>query len=567
MSDLPAELDTPETIDRLTNRLEALERRVEVLEHPLAAQSLHASPKPVAASQPNASVRAQAGGIFGVLGRAMLGIGGAYVLRAVEESSSLPRMVVASAGIAYAFIFLAWAARGRAQKLSSTIYACTSALILAPMLWELTLRFRVLPATMAAGVLGAFALAAYFLSWKYTVAPVLRVGLVSVAVLSLALAVASHAALPFITVLLILAALFEFIPGHDQMLEIRVPVALAADAAIWILIYVYFAPQSARADYPQLSRDALISPALTMFLIFAAGVSLQTVVRRKKVTAFQTVQTTISLLLAAVSLADFGPPGITMILGIVCLVLSAATYTSAFTVFAAASERRNRVVFLAWGAALLLAGSFLCLPPLPLTVLLGAAAIAVTAVGARTGWLDFEFEGAALLLTAAAESGLFAFLFGALAGVPSSSPPLATTLIAGCAVLCYAAAKPLAGEPWKSQLLHLAVAALAAGASAAQLVHGLVALTALNVIPCAHHVAFIRTLVLCSAALALVFGGARWRRRELTRIGYAALVLVAVKLVAEDLRHGHLAYIAASIFLFALTLIAAPRVAKAQQES
>jgi hypothetical protein len=171
------------------------------------------------------------------------------------------------------------------------------------------------------------------------------------------------------------------------------------------------------------------------------------------------------------------------------------------------------------------------------------------------------------LLAAAAESGLLAFLAGAFGGAPSGGVSLTATLIAGCAVLCYAAAKPVAGEPWNSQVLHLAVAALAVGAAAALLVQGLVALTALKVIPGAHHVAFIRTLVLCSAALTLVFGGARWRRQELTRIGYAALALVAIKLVAEDLRHGHLAYIAASIFLFALTLIAAPRVAKAQQKT
>jgi len=53
----------------------------------------------------------------------------------------------------------------------------------------------------------------------------------------------------------------------------------------------------------------------------------------------------------------------------------------------------------------------------------------------------------------------------------------------------------------------------------------------------------------------------------LTRLGYAAIALVAVKLVTEDLRHGHLAYIAASIFLVAFTLIAAPRVARARQKA
>ena len=49
-----------------------------------------------------------------------------------------------------------------------------------------------------------------------------------------------------------------------------------------------------------------------------------------------------------------------------------------------------------------------------------------------------------------------------------------------------------------------------------------------------------------------------WRRAlapgELTRLGYAAMALVAVKLVTEDLRHGHLAYIAASMMCGRLTL-------------
>jgi hypothetical protein len=87
------------------------------------------------------------------------------------------------------------------------------------------------------------------------------------------------------------------------------------------------------------------------------------------------------------------------------------------------------------------------------------------------------------------------------------------------------------------------------------------------VTPGAHHLALIRTVTLCVAALVLATGGARWRRRELTRLGYAAIALVAIKLVTEDLRHGHLAYIAASIFLVAFTLIAAPRVAHARQKA
>jgi hypothetical protein len=252
---------------------------------------------------------------------------------------------------------------------------------------------------------------------------------------------------------------------------------------------------------------------------------------------------------------------------VVCLILSVACYAAVFIVFAPTSDQRNANVFTAWAAALLLAGSFLCLPPLLSILLLGAAALAAVALSRRERWLVFEFYGMAFLLAASAASGLLNFLANALVGTPGGSPAAGVWLIAVCAVFCYALAQPRQAERWIPQTLLLGFAALAAGAVAAFLVDGLVVLTALRVPPGAQHFALIRTVTLCVAALMLVTGGARWCRRELTRLGYAAIALVAVKLVTEDLRHGHLAYIAASIFLVAFTLIAAPRVAHARQRA
>jgi len=49
-------------------------------------------------------------------------------------------------------------------------------------------------------------------------------------------------------------------------------------------------------------------------------------------------------------------------LGAFCVVLSGAGYAAAFVYFDNAHERRNYLVFACWSAALLLAGSLLCLP-------------------------------------------------------------------------------------------------------------------------------------------------------------------------------------------------------------
>ncbi len=563
--------DLPDEIERLEKRLEALERRVHALERPVAARWPHPSPELEAAPAPQAAAAtplAPAGSMFSVLGSAMLGIAGAYVLRAVEAASSLPKLAVASAGIVYAFLWLVWAARTRGgPRFASAIYAGTSALILAPMVWELTLRFKVFSPAIAAGVVCAYALAAMGRARKREVAPVLRVGCIAAAGLALALAIASHAMMPFVVVLLVLAAVCEFAPRMQNAPEVRALVALAADVAIWILIYVYFAPQPAGEEYPALSRIALLAPGVAVFVVYAASVGLRTVLRERPIAVFETVQITIAFLLAAVSLADFGPAGSTILLGIVCLVLSVAAYVAVFTVFQRVQKGRNSAVFSAWGAALLLAGSFLCLSSLAAIVLLGAVAIAATAVGSRRNRLAFEFYAMVFLLAGALASGLPSFLVSALVGTPQGAPPAGVWPIACAAILCYAAAQPREGESWMPQTLHLGFAALAVAALAALLVQGFIGLTAVLVQPETHHLAFIRTLTLCVVALALVYSGAHWRRVELARLGYAALALVAVKLVTEDLRHGHLAYIAASIFLVAFTLIAAPRVGRTRQKA
>ncbi len=563
--------DAPDKVERLEKRLEALERRVRALEHPLTARWPRADAEAegaIAAEQAGTASLAPPGSIFSVLGKALLGIAGAYVLRAVEELSSFPRLAVACAGMAYAFLWLVWAARTRrGPRFTSPIYAVTSVLILAPMLWELTLRFKILPAAASACVVLGYALAGFALARRQAAESVLRVVLIFTAGLSLGLAIASHVLLPFVVVLLMLAAACEFDLELDRLPEIVPLVALAADAAIWVLIYVYFAPQSAREDYPLLGRAALLAPALALFAVFTAGVIWRTVLRATPIKIFETVQTTMAFLLAAISVADFGPQNGKVLLGVFCLLLSPVCYALVFTVFVREAARRNAAVFAAWSAALLLAGSFLCLPTLFAIVLLCAAAIAATFVGSIRNWLAFEFYGMVFLLAAAAASGLLSFLVSSLLFAPPGAPAPGIWLTAAFALVCYVTTKPHEGEGWKEQAFHLAFAALAAGSVASLLINGLVGLTALLVTPGAHHLALIRTVTLCAAALALAFGGARSRRVELTRLGYAALAVVALKLVTEDLHHGHLVFIAASIFLLALTLLAAARVARVREKS
>jgi hypothetical protein len=230
---------------------------------------------------------------------------------------------------------------------------------------------------------------------------------------------------------------------------------------------------------------------------------------------------------------------------------------------------------------LLLAGSFLSFKePWAAAWLCLAAVIAVVA-GVRLRRVILEFHGTVFLFAAAIASGLAEYLGHSLTGAPMGVPGVLIFLGTACAVLCYFVTgrdrsnisgqqAPTWGQQapaWERQALHLSLAAIAVAALTALLAQGLTAMVEMSMVPAAHHLAFLRTLTLCAVSLAVVYGGARLCRPELSRLGYAGIALVAVKLIIEDLRHGHLEYVAASIFLFALTLIAAPRLARVSQKA
>jgi hypothetical protein len=560
----------PGALERLTDRVDTLERRVralEALEHPSAVLGASEPATALAAEAGEGLSLAQASGAFPVLGKAMLGVAGAYLLRAVAESTSLPRLLIAAVAIVYALLWLVAAARVPAEEwFSSAIYAGTSALILAPMLWELTLNFKVLPAPAAAGILGTFVIAATALAWKRDRAPVFWVAYGTAAAAALALAVATHDLDPFIATLLLMALTCEYAAGRSHQRSVRFLAALASDAAIWALIFIYANPQSARMDYPALSASGLILPGCLLFLIYGVSAVHSTALLGQKITASETGQVMIAFLLAASSLHFFAPGNGAIVLGAVCLMFSGACYLAAFALFAKAADSRNFQVFAAWAAILLVAGSLLCLSSTWLAAGLGLSAIAATVLSARMGDLTLRFHGLAFLGTAAVASGLAGYAFRALAGTPPTRLGAGAGLIAVCALIGSAASRPAPEDGWKQQFVRMATAALAVFALAALLIHGLLFLTAHGSASDAPHVAFMRTLVLCALALALAYGGPHWRRVELTRLAYAALGLVAAKLLFEDLRHGNLEFIAASIFLFAIALIAVPRLVRMGQK-
>lgn len=571
MDDLPGSICRLNTrLDQLEESLCTLEQRISALEKAekaAGAQVAAEAPADSAAIAPGVRPEAsgwQAGGMFPVLGRALLGIAGAYLLRAFAGAQYLPGAALEYFAIAYALGWLAAAARAR-TAFAASVYACTSTLILAPLLWELTMRFRGFPAAGDALTLAAFVGIAFALSRGPQRGAVLHIVNLSAAALCLALAIATHVNIPFLAVLLLIAGLCEWQSVRVGTACARALIALAADFGVWVLIYLYRAPETVRTDYPALSAASLIAPGFLLFAIYAAGVAFRNVMRRQRITIFDGVQVTIAFLLAASGLLYFGPAA-NGILGVLCLALATALYVAEFSTARGNEgrdgERRNQVIFGLWSAALLVTGMWLSVPESARAACLALAATAAMAAGAWLQRTAIAWHGTMFLLASAWISGLLAYAFHALAGTPAGAPSLQLCIAGLSAAVCYVLAQTRADKLRDGQVFPFVFAAIAALAAAALLVQGfaVAAATALEIGP--HHLALIRSIILCAAALALAFSGARWRRPELTQIGYAVVVLEAIKLVIEDLRHGHLGYVAASVCLFAFTLIAIPRMAR-----
>jgi hypothetical protein len=367
--------------------------------------------------------------------------------------------------------------------------------------------------------------------------------------------------LPFVLLLLLIVLLSEAARMLGHARPVWPLLALVADAAIWGMIFIYSGPPNARAEYPELGVTALVFPACLLFVINATSVAIRAILEEKKIGIFEIVQMMISFGLA-ISVVLLFASGAETLLGVTCLVLSAATYFASFRLLRSHAEMRNLATFSLWSAAMLVGGALWSLPHAGAGTFIAVAGLAAYALSPRIGWTMLEWHGAAFLGTATAIAGVAQYIYRALASSLPGPPELAVWLVASAAVAAYAVGSDTKDDEWAHPFLRLVPALLAVAAVSALLVHGVLAFAALALPLDLQHIAFLRTLVISAMSLGLAFAGPRLGRIAMTRMAYVALAFVAAKLLFEDLRHGHMEFTAGSIFLFAITLIAVPRLVR-----
>jgi hypothetical protein len=558
-------------VEQVNERLRELERRVSALEQqqekpaPVEAEPARAA-QPLPAMLPAQPQLERPAAAVPVFGKAILAIAGAYLLRAISESGTLPHLPVLAVAILYAGMWMVWAVRIRAKSyIASVTYGVTSALILAPLLWEGTVRFQVLPPSVTAALLVAFVVLALALAWRQNLQVIPWVATLAAVATALALIVETHELVPFTAALLAIALATEVVACLGHRLSLRAVPAVAADLAIWLLVYLLASPEGVPAGYRPIGATTLTGLCFALLAIYLGSIGIRSFALRNRLTIFEIVQGVVAFVVASWGSLRASQGASAPTLGVFFLLAAGVCYWGALSRFVADAHTRNRRVCANYAAALLLAGSFMLFPENLQVPFLCLAAATTAFLYSRTGKLSLGMHASFYLAAAATNSPFPSYAQNALAGTVPGNPDWRVWVVAVSAFVCYAIGSRVSGDKVKRRLLWVVPAVLFSFAAAALAIVAIVWLASGRVGLIASRLSVVRTVVTCLLALGLSYLGSRSKRVELRWVAYAAVAFGALKLLFEDLRFGNAGSLVVSLLFYGLILILIPRLTRLGQ--
>ena len=572
---MPQVVDIASAVEQFTRKLEDLEKRVAALEaqrERVVATDTQTEfplqrPRPPETWRGFPSVEAPSG-VVPILGKAVLGIAGAYLLRAVVESSSVPKLPVLFVAIAYAYSWLILAARfHKANHFASATYGVTSALILSPLLWESTVRFQVLSPAFAGVCLVGFVVLSLGMAWRENLRTIPWIATASTVGTSIALIVATRELVALTGALLAVSLAIELAGILGRGFSVRVVAALAADFAVWVLVYILASPGRVPEGYRETAPAVLIGLSLGLAVVYGARIAACCFVATQTMTAFDIFQGMAAFALACFGVLRASRGSAAPEIGILLLALAGGCYWGALYRFAEKGPVRNRRVSANWAAALFLCGSYLLLPERIEAVFLSLASVAASFVYTRTAKMSLGIHVSVYLAAAAFVSPLWKYISDALAGTLPGAPDWVSSIVGLSAALCYGIGATHQEELPKRRLLWLIPALLLGFAVAAVVVVGFARLAPGRMESAASLLPMIRTVANCGLALVLGVLCSRQKRMELGWAAYAVVAFGTIKLVLEDLRFGNTASLVVSLLFYGMVLILLPRLTRQVQGS
>jgi hypothetical protein len=548
---------------------EALEREVRELAarvasiEQLVGVSAPAAPPVIVPVIPSIHPLAGMPAILPDVGRALLGLAGAYLLRALTESGTLSTKAGIAAGIAYALVWLGWAARNTATgQLETALNSLTAVLVLAPLLWEATVRFHAIGTWTTAAILLVFAVFGMAISWRKSLLIVSTFATLAALGTAAALLVATHDVLPFTFLFLAVAAAIEGSACLEHWLSERWLGAAAADLSVLLATWLVTNERGLPEGYAAIPHAWLLTAQVALLTIYLSSTIVRTLFRGFSFTGFETAQCAVAF---AVSLS--GGLQMAPAMAAVMLVCAAACYLVSFVLLERqGASSRNFYTYSTFGILLALGGTRILLSSVTAAWVWAILAIACIWAGGFLGRLTLQVHGVIYLLVALAASGAFQEaadqLLGAALWPGDRQMALWTGLAAAAAAYAVAAYRGTGDHPsWNMRVVRIAVAAgfvwLAAGVAAGVLTGAYHAVWGAGASDA--YGATLRTGVLAGLSLLLAWAGPHWNRPELSPLVYPAMLLGGYRLVAQDLHQGHTGALFLSLLLYGAVLTALPR--------
>ncbi len=505
-----------------------------------------------------------------VLGKALLAIAAAYLLRALAEARVLPMAVCAAAGILYSFFWLWMAARAAPGRRGvAMVHGATSALVLAPLLWESTLRFAALSPQVAAASLVGYAAFGLRVSWRRNLDVVAWIATLTALATATALLLATKDLPPFTAAVLAVAAAVELSACFSHWLRERWLAALLANLLVLLLTYIAARPQGVPEGYAPITALEVLAAQIALLAIYLGSTVVRTLVRGFTITVFETAQCVAAFLICldGVLRVYKGDQAATIAAGMFLLGCGAACYAVSHVVLEDRPlSHRNFHTYSFFALALALAGSRILFNETILGWVWGAAGVSCVWLAGRSGKSTLGWHGLVYLLCLLVSSGLLSWCGARLLGPPMGWAQLGAPgwVAAGSLAVAHAfsSARDLPPQaPWemKARALALAAGALwcAAGFGAGATSAACMAIA--GEVRTAAVCATLSTAVLTCLALAAAWVGRKRQRRQFSWVVYPLMVFTAYKLLIQDLQGNHKLALFASLLLYGGALVVLPR--------
>jgi hypothetical protein len=563
------------TVEQLRLAIHSLQQRVDLLEANAAATATRATEVPggdAAQRQPNVPFAGLTRRdpydpivVVSLIGRLFLVLAGGFFLRAMTEAGLLAAQIGIALAFAYGlgWLYLADRAGQRQHGSSAVFHALAAAMVAFPLLVEATIRFKVL--TGAGSTLGIAVLTAAFLfvARRQRLQAVAWVTVIAALPTSLILMAKTGAFVPFAFYLIAVGVATLWLGYSLGWTVLGWPTALTADVVV--------AGLALRALGPQHHDGAQVAMLLQWSLLaaYVISIAVRTLVRGRNVTLFEVVQTAAALVIAfgGTIVLTRTTGTLPAAIGVTSLVFGAVCYGVTFAFIERRQGlERNLYFYSSMALVLVLAGFTIALREPWLGTVLAVLGVLAAGSWSRVGRLYMLLHGVAYLLAASIVSGALAY--GARALATASTGPWAVPGVVILVVLVASAlsAGLVAARPWPEGgivagslrvLVVMVLVWVACGWLVGWLVPAVAGLADRSVDLGA--VATVRTCVLTMAALLIAWISRQARFREWAWLVYPLLVLIGLKMVAQDFKYSRPATLFIALAIYGAALIVAPR--------